>query len=72
MEPGFTALLEQSRRDIPDMIICATDGDIEKSFKHVKIPNKVQVIWLIEEKGRLLFDVSEYSKQQMHVVRFSG
>jgi len=44
MEPGFTALLEQSSRDIPDMIICATDGDIEKSFKHVKIPNKVQVI----------------------------
>lgn len=72
MEPGFKALLEQSRRDIPDMIICATDGDIEKSFKHVKIPNKVQVIWLIEEKGRLLFDVSEYPKQQMHVIKFSG
>lgn len=72
MEPGFRALLEQSRRDIPDMIICATDGDIEKSFEHVKIPNKVQVIWLIEEKGRLLFDVSEYPKQQMHVIKFSG
>ena len=71
MEPGFKALLEQSRRDIPDMIICATDGDIEKSFEHVKIPNKVQVIWLIEEKGRLLFDVSEYPKQQMHVIKFS-
>jgi len=72
MEPGFMALLEQSSRDIPDMIICATDGDIEKSFEHVKIPNKVQVIWLIEEKGRLLFDVSEYPKQQMHVIKFSG
>ena len=71
MEPGFMALLEQSSRDIPDMIICATDGDIEKSFKHVKIPNKVQVIWLIEEKGRLLFDVSDYPKQQMHVIKFS-
>ncbi|MBT8348339.1 MAG: hypothetical protein HKP62_02690, partial [Sulfurovum sp.] len=71
MEPGFKALLEQSSRDIPDMIICATDGDIEKSFEHVKIPNKVQVIWLIEEKGRLLFDVSQYSKQQMHVIKFS-
>lgn len=71
MEPGFTALLEQSSRDIPDMIICATDGDIEKSFEHVKIPNKVQVIWLIEEKGRLLFDVSKYPKQQMHVIKFS-
>jgi len=71
MEPGFRALLEQPRRDTPDMIICATDGDIEKSFEHVKIPNKVQVIWLIEEKGRLLFDVSEYPKQQMHVIKFS-
>ncbi len=71
MEPGFMALLEQSSRDIPDMIICATDGDIEKSFEHVKIPNKVQVIWLIEEKGRLLFDVSKYPKQQMHVIKFS-
>jgi predicted metal-dependent peptidase len=72
MEPGFTALLEQSSRDIPNMIICATDGDIEKNFEHLKIPNKVQVIWLIEEKGRLLFDVSEYPKQQMHVIKFSG
>lgn len=71
MEPGFKALLEQSRRDIPDMIICATDGDIEKKFEQVKIPNKVQVIWLIEEKGRLLFDVSDYPKQQMHVIKFS-
>jgi len=71
MEPGFKALLEQSSREIPDVIICATDGDIEKSFKHVKIPNKVQVIWLIEEKGRLLFDVSQYPKQQMHVIKFS-
>ncbi len=71
MEPGFKALLEQSSREIPDLIICATDGDIEKSFKHVKIPNKVQVIWLIEEKGRLLFDVSQYPKQQMHVIKFS-
>jgi len=71
MEPGFKALLEQSSREIPDMIICATDGDIEKSFQHVKIPKKVQVIWLIEEKGRLLFDVSQYPKQQMHVIKFS-
>jgi len=71
MEPGFKALLEQSSREIPDLIICATDGDIEKSFEHVKIPNKVQVIWLIEEKGRLLFDVSQYPKQQMHVIKFS-
>jgi predicted metal-dependent peptidase len=71
MEPGFKALLEQSSREMPDLIICATDGDIEKSFKHVKIPNKVQVIWLIEEKGRLLFDVSQYPKQQMHVIKFS-
>ncbi|MFT5662418.1 MAG: putative metal-dependent peptidase [Sulfurimonas sp.] len=71
MEPGFKALLEQSNREIPDMIICATDGDIEKSFKEVKIPNKVQVIWLVEEKGRLLFDVSQYPKQQMHVIKFS-
>lgn len=71
MEPGFKALLEQSSREIPDLIICATDGDIEKSFEHIKIPNKVQVIWLIEEKGRLLFDVSQYPKQQMHVIKFS-
>ena len=71
MEPGFRALLEQSSRDIPDMIICATDGDIEKSFEHLKIPKKVQVIWLIKEKGRLLFDVSDYPKQQMHVIKFS-
>ena len=71
MEPGFKALLEQSNREIPDIIICATDGDIEKSFKEVKIPNKVQVIWLVEEKGRLLFDVSQYPKQQMHVIKFS-
>ena len=71
MEPGFKSLLEQSNREIPDMIICATDGDIEKSFKEVKIPNKVKVIWLIEEKGRLLFDVSKYPKQQMHVIKFS-
>ncbi|MDQ7044864.1 MAG: VWA-like domain-containing protein [Sulfurimonas sp.] len=70
MEPGFKALLEQSNREIPDMIICATDGDIEKKFKEVKIPNKVQVIWLLEEKGRLLFDVSQYPKQQMHVIKF--
>ncbi|HIC43615.1 MAG TPA: hypothetical protein EYO73_04770 [Sulfurimonas sp.] len=71
MEPGFKALLEQSSREIPDMIICATDGDIEKRFAQVKIPNKVQVIWLIEEKGRLLFDTSNYPKQQMHVIKFS-
>lgn len=71
MEPGFKALLEQSNREIPDIIICATDGDIEKSFKEVKIPNKVQVIWLVEEKGRLLFDLSQYPKQQMHVIKFS-
>ena len=71
MEPGFKALLQQSSREIPDIIVCATDGDIEKSFEKVKIPNKVQVIWLIEEKGRLLFDTSKYPKQQMHVIKFS-
>ncbi|MEA2073885.1 MAG: VWA-like domain-containing protein [Campylobacterota bacterium] len=72
MEPGFKALLQQSSRNIPDMIICATDGDIEEKFEHVKIPNKVQVIWLIDKEGKLLFDTSTYPKQQMHVIKFSG
>ena len=31
------------------IIICATDGDIEEKFEHVKIPNKVQVVWLINQ-----------------------
>ena len=71
MEPGFDTLLKQSRREIPDMIICATDGDIEERFEHVKLPSKVQVIWLINQEGRLLFDINQYSKQQMHVIKFS-
>lgn len=71
MEPGFRALLQQSSREIPDIIICATDGDIEKKFEHVKIPNKVQVIWLIDKEGKLLFDTKDYPKQQMHVIEFS-
>ncbi|CAA6800657.1 MAG: Unknown protein [uncultured Sulfurovum sp.] len=68
MEPGFHALLKQSSREIPDIIICATDGDIEKRFEHLKIPNKVQVIWLIDKEGTLLFDTSAYPKQQMQVI----
>ena len=71
MEPGFSTLLQQSSREIPDMIICATDGDIEKKFEHVKVPNKVQVIWLINKEGKLLFDISSYPKQQMHVIKLS-
>lgn len=71
MEPGFDALLKQSSREIPDIIVCATDGDIEKSFEKVKIPTKVQVIWLINKEGKLLFDTSKYPKQQMHVIKFS-
>ena len=54
------------------MIICATDGDIEVKFDHVEIPNKVQVIWLINKEDQLLFDTSKYPKQQMHVISFSG
>ena len=72
MEPGFSALLRQSSREVPDMIICATDGDIEVKFDHVEIPNKVQVIWLINKEDQLLFDTSKYPKQQMHVISFSG
>jgi predicted metal-dependent peptidase len=71
MEPGFEALLKQSSREIPDMIICATDGDIEENFERVKLPNKVQVVWLVKKEGRLLFDTSKYSKQQMSVIKFS-
>jgi predicted metal-dependent peptidase len=71
MEPGFEALLKQSSREIPDMIICATDGDIEEKFEHIKIPNKVQVVWLVHEEGRLFFDTSKYPKQQMSVIKFS-
>lgn len=71
MEPGFNALLKQSSREIPDMIICATDGDIEEKFEHLKVPNKVQVIWLIDKEGKLLFDTSVYPKQQMHIIAFS-
>jgi len=71
MEPGFSALLKQSSRELPDMIICATDGEIERSFKHVKIPQQVQVIWLIPKEGRLLFDLTSYPSQQMQVIEFS-
>jgi len=71
MEPGFKALLNQPSRDIPDMIICATDGDVEEKFEHVKIPNTLQVIWLINQEGKLSFDTSNYPKQQMHVIKFS-
>jgi predicted metal-dependent peptidase len=71
MEPGFSVLLKQSTREIPDIIICATDGDIEEKFVHVKVPNRVQVIWLIDKEGKLLFDTSKYPKQQMHVIAFS-
>lgn len=56
MEPGFSALLKQPSREIPDMIICATDGEIETAFEHVKVPNSVQVIWLVQKGGQLLFD----------------
>lgn len=68
MEPGFKALLQQSTREIPNMIICATDGDIEEKFEHVKVPKSVKVIWLLTEGGRLLFDTSNYPKQQMDVI----
>jgi len=71
MEPGFDVLLKQSRREIPDMIICATDGDIEQRFEKVKLPSKVQVIWLINKGSRLMFDTSTYPKQQMSVIEFS-
>lgn len=71
MEPGFSVLLKQPSREIPDMIICATDGEIETTFEHVKVPNSVQVIWLVQKEGRLLFDTSVYPKQQMHVIEFS-
>lgn len=71
MEPGFALLLKQSSREIPDIIICATDGDTEEHFEHVSIPKSVQVIWLVEKSGRLAFDVSRYPKQQMHVIAFS-
>jgi len=71
MEPGFDALLRQSSREIPDIIVCATDGDIEKSFEKVKVPTKVQVIWLVKKEGKLAFDTSTYPKQQMHVIKFS-
>ena len=71
MELGFKALLKQSSREIPDIIICATDGDIEEKFEHVKVPSKVQVIWLVPKEGKLLFDTSDYPKQQMHVIQFS-
>ncbi|MEA2046992.1 MAG: VWA-like domain-containing protein [Campylobacterota bacterium] len=71
MEPGFTALLKQSRREVPDIIICATDGEIEEKFEDLIVPNKVQVIWLIAKEGKLKFDTTQYPKQQMHVIRFS-
>ncbi|MEA3369870.1 MAG: VWA-like domain-containing protein [Campylobacterota bacterium] len=71
MEPGFSALLRQSSREIPDLIICATDGDIEERFEHVKVPSKVQVVWLVSKEGKLRFDTSQYSKHQMDVIDFS-
>ncbi|CAA6801661.1 MAG: Unknown protein [uncultured Sulfurovum sp.] len=71
MEPGFNALLRQPSREIPNIIICATDGDIETTFKNLKVPSNVQVIWLINQEGRLSFDTSTYPKQQMHVIKFS-
>ncbi|CAA6821078.1 MAG: Unknown protein [uncultured Sulfurovum sp.] len=72
MEPGFKALLQQSSRNIPNIIICATDGDIEERFEQIKLPSKVQVIWLVAQEGKLLFDTTQYPKQQMHVIAFSG
>jgi predicted metal-dependent peptidase len=71
MEPGFSVLLKQSKREIPDIIICATDGDIEERFEHITIPNNIQVIWLIKKDARLLFDTSTYPKQQMNIIEFS-
>lgn len=71
MEPGFTALLKQSSREIPDLIICATDGEIEERFEQLKVPNSVQVIWLVTKERKLAFDTSIYPKQQMHVISFS-
>ncbi|HFS85204.1 MAG TPA: hypothetical protein ENK72_01135 [Epsilonproteobacteria bacterium] len=71
MEPGFTELMRQPSREVPDIIICATDGDTEERFEDLKLPNRVQVIWLINSEGRLLFDTDRYPKQQMHVIEFS-
>jgi predicted metal-dependent peptidase len=68
MEPGFSALLKQSSREIPDMIICATDGEVEREFQQLKVPNSVQVIWLIPKGGQLRFDTTHYPKQQMQVI----
>jgi len=72
MEPGFKALLHQSSRNIPNIIICATDGETEKSFETLKIPSKVQVIWLVAKEGKLAFDTTKYPKQQMQVIGFLG
>ncbi|CAA6811399.1 MAG: Unknown protein [uncultured Sulfurovum sp.] len=72
MEPGFKALLQQSSRNIPNIIICATDGEIEERFEQIKLPSKVQVIWLVAQEGKLVFDTTQYPKQQMHVIAFSG
>ena len=70
MEPGFSALLKQSIRNIPDIIICATDGDIENKFEHLKIPNAVQVIWLLKKENKLQFDINMYPKWQMQIIEF--
>lgn len=70
MEPGFSALLKQPSRNVPDIIICATDGDIEERFEHLKLPHNIQIIWLINENAKLRFDTSIYPKQQMHVIKF--
>ncbi len=71
MEPGFAALLKQSKREVPDIIICATDGDIEESFEYVKIPKQIEVIWLVEKAEKLKFDTTAYPKHQMHLIEFS-
>ncbi|MBN2816418.1 MAG: hypothetical protein JXQ67_07010 [Campylobacterales bacterium] len=70
MEPGFKALLKQSSRNIPEIIICATDGEIEARFSEVKLPSKLQVIWLLPKGKKLMFDTSAYPKHQMSVVEF--
>jgi len=70
MEPGFKALLKQPSRNIPEIIICATDGEIEARFSEVKLPSKLQVIWLLPKGKKLMFDTSAYPKHQMSVIEF--
>lgn len=71
MEPGFELLLKQSKRNLPDIIICATDGDVETHFERLKIPTQVEIIWLVEKAEKLRFDMSAYPKNQMHLIEFS-